>query len=252
MKFTPEHGKISFRTIEKPVDREGMTSFEFRIKDNGIGIGEEFKKDIFEAFTRERSSTISGIQGTGLGMAITKNIVDMMGGTIEVESREGEGSEFIVNIPCEISRKEVNKSPKRNSMVRFEGKRILLAEDNELNQQIATAILEGAGFAVEIAQDGTQAVDMMKEHNAGYYDAVLMDIQMPYMDGYEASRRIRALEDSEKSSVPIAAVTANAFEEDRKNAIEAGMNGHLAKPYDVPKMLDTLADLLKISRDNNI
>ena len=249
VKFTPEHGKISFKATEKPVEEEGMTSFEFRIKDNGIGISEEFKESIFETFTRERTSTVSGIQGTGLGMAITKNIVDMMGGTINVESEEGEGSEFIVVIPCAISDKVVDKPEKKDSWVKFEGKRILLAEDNELNQQIATAILEGAGFAVDIAQDGTQAVDMVKEHIAGYYDAVLMDIQMPYMDGYEATREIRALEDKAKASVLVIAVTANDFEEDRKNAIEAGMNGHLTKPYNVPQMLETLSDMLNKPKD---
>ena len=244
VKFTPEHGKISFTAVEKPVEEEGMTSFEFRIKDNGIGIGEDFKKSIFEAFTRERSSTVSGIQGTGLGMAITKNIVDMMGGTIEVESTEGEGSEFIVNIPCAISDNVVEKKTEHKVRMKFEGKRILLAEDNELNQQIATAILEGAGFAVDIAKDGVFAVDMIKEHKAGYYDVVLMDIQMPFKDGYEAAREIRASEDKDKASVPIVAVTANAFEEDKRNAIEAGMNGHLAKPYNVPEMLETLSEIL--------
>ena len=245
VKFTPEHGRISFTAKEKPVAGDGMTCFEFRIKDNGIGIGKEFRNIIFEAFTRERSSTVSGIQGTGLGMAITKNIVDMMGGTIEVESTEGEGSEFIVNIPCRISDKTVENSKQHSRKETFEGKRILLAEDNELNQQIATAILEGAGFAVDIAQDGNEAVDMVREQKAGYYDVVLMDIQMPYKDGYEATREIRALEDKEKAAVPILAVTANAFEEDRANAMEAGMNGHLAKPYNVPRMLETLSDILK-------
>ena len=245
VKFTPEHGRISFTAKEKPVAGDGMTCFEFRIKDNGIGIGKEFRNIIFEAFTRERSSTVSGIQGTGLGMAITKNIVDMMGGTIEVESTEGQGSEFIVNIPCRISEKTVENSKQHSRKETFEGKRILLAEDNELNQQIATAILEGAGFAVDIAQDGNEAVDMVREQKAGYYDVVLMDIQMPYKDGYEAAREIRALEDKEKAAVPILAVTANAFEEDRANAMEAGMNGHLAKPYNVPKMLETLSDILK-------
>ena len=244
VKFTPEHGRISFTVEEKPALGEGMTCFEFRIKDNGIGIGKEFKKVIFEAFTRERSSTVSGIQGTGLGMAITKNIVDMMGGTIEVESTEGQGSEFIVNIPCKISDNTAKNSKQHNRKETFEGKRILLAEDNELNQQIATAILEGAGFAVDIAQDGNEAVDMVREHRTGYYDVVLMDIQMPYKDGYQATREIRAFEDKEKAAVPVLAVTANAFEEDRANAMEAGMNGHLAKPYNVPKMLETLSEIL--------
>ena len=247
MKFTPEGGAISLRMIEKPSASPDYASFEFRIRDNGIGMSEEFQKSIFEAFTRERTSTVSGIQGTGLGMAITKNIVDMMGGTIEVESKEGEGSEFIVCLDFRIC-EPAAQAETINSMTKdvdFTGKKVLLAEDNELNQQIALAILEGVGFAVDIAPDGEKAVEMMKESAAGTYDVILMDIQMPHMDGYEAARQIRALEDPEKAKIPIIAVTANAFAEDRKNAEDAGMDGHLAKPYEIPKMMETLAAILQ-------
>ena len=380
IKFTPTGGTISFRVIEKPSRSAGTTTFEFRIKDTGIGMSEEFRETIFEAFTREKSSTVSGIQGTGLGMAITKNIVDMMGGTIYVNSEEGKGTEFVVSIPCRLSSnptkfepipelsglrvlvadddtntclsvcamlaeigmrpdwtnygkeavirakqaldqgddfrayiidwlmpdqngietarrirrvtgddapiviltaydwadiedeareagvtafcskplfmselRDVLSAPFRSderpkdeeeSVVDFAGKRILLAEDNEMNQMIAVAILEEVGFAVDIACDGVQAVRMMSEEPVGTYDAVLMDIQMPNMDGYEAAGRIRALDDAGKARVPIVAVTANAFEEDRQLALNAGMNAHLAKPYDVPKMMETLHGLL--------
>ena len=266
IKFTPAGGTISFRVMEKPLQQNGWTGFEFRIKDNGIGMSESFRQTIFEAFTREKTSTVSGIQGTGLGMAITKNIVDMMNGTISVTSEEGKGSEFVVNIPCRIS----DSRPRTGEIVQpggvlseppaaeeatgepqkadFTGKRLLLAEDNEMNQMIAVAILEGAGFAIEIANNGLQAVQMVSSAPAGTYDVVLMDIQMPIMDGYTAAKRIRSLPEREKAEIPIVAVTANAFEEDRKVALEAGMNGHLAKPYDVEQMMTTLADILHLSR----
>ena len=379
IKFTPNGGTISFRVVEKPVQLAGHTEFEFHIKDTGIGMSKEFQKTIFEAFTREKTSTISGIQGTGLGMAITKSIVDMMSGKIEVFSEEGKGTEFVVTIPCRLSgnptkyeeipelqglralvadddtdtclsvcamlrkigmrpdwtssgheavirtkealdqadefrtyiidwqmpdmngvetvrrirkvigdgtpiiiltaydwadiEKEAREagvtafcskplflSELRDVLVKplqareekgtsktavdFTGKKILLAEDNEMNQMIAEAILTEAGFSLNIACDGNIAVQMMKDAPAGTYDIILMDIQMPTMDGYEAARLIRALDDKAKAEIPIIAVTANAFEEDRKLALESGMNGHLAKPYDIPKMMETLADLL--------
>ena len=385
IKFTPSGGTISFRVIEKPSLVEGVASFEFRIRDTGIGMSEEFRKTIFQAFTREKSSTVSGIQGTGLGMAISKNIIDMMGGVIAVYSEEGKGSEFVVELPCRISSisgkfepmpeliglralvadddtdtclsicsmlREIGMRPDwtnygkeavvrakealdqadefrvyiidwlmpdlngietvrrirkvigdstpiiiltaydwadiedeakeagvtafcskplfmselRNALAEpfrtareapcekkeekeekpdFSGKRVLLTEDNEMNQMIAEAILSNVGLEVEIACDGTEAVEKMKAMPAGYYDLILMDIQMPKMDGYEATRQIRALDDRQKACIPIVAVTANAFEEDRKIAMETGMNGHLAKPYDIPTIMETLNALLK-------
>ncbi len=380
IKFTPNGGMISFRVIEKPSSPTDKAVFEFRIKDNGIGMSEEFQKSIFEAFTREKSSTVSGIQGTGLGMAITKNIVDMMGGTITVHSEEQKGSEFIVKLPCRISESPVTFGPipelqglralvadddtntclsvcamlrdigmrpdwtnygkeavvrakealesadafsayiidwimpdingietvrrirkviddstpiiiltaydwadieeeareagvtafcskplfmselrnvlsqrfrscekaekKESASAGFAGKRVLLAEDNEMNRMIAVAILEEAGLTVDIATDGTEAVEKIASAPAGYYNIVLMDIQMPHMDGYTAAKQIRALDDAQKANIPIVAVTANAFEEDRKIALESGMNGHLAKPYDIPAMMETLKSLL--------
>ena len=384
IKFTPSGGTISFRVIEKPSASAGIANFEFKVKDNGIGMSEEFQKTIFEAFTREQTSTVSGIQGTGLGMAITKNIVDMMGGTITVHSQEGKGSEFTVTLPCRISGntqspgpvpqlaglralvadddtdtclsvcsmlREIGMRPDwtnygKEAVIRaqeasgqadpfmvyiidwmmpdlngietarrirkvtgdsvpiiiltaydwtyieaeareagvtafcskplfmselrsvlskpfmeeqeapeeetaekaeqpgFAGKRILLAEDNQMNQMIASAILEEAGFAIELAVNGEEAVKKMADAPAGYYDIILMDIQMPKMDGYEAAKRIRSLPDPQKAEIPIVAVTANAFEEDRKVAMEAGMNAHLAKPYDIPAIMETLKTLL--------
>ena len=384
IKFTPAGGTISFRVIEKPSPVADLANFEFRIKDNGIGMSEEFQKTIFEAFTRERTSTVSGIQGTGLGMAITKNIVDMLGGVITVNSEEGKGSEFVVELPCRITsvstkfeplpelqglralvadddtntclsvcsmlreigmrpdwtnygkeavvrakeamdqadefqayiidwlmpdlngietvrrirkvvgentpiiiltaydwadieeeakdagvtsfcskplfmselrnvlaqpfmeEKEIKPADKKETEedLNFSGKRVLLAEDNELNQMIAEAILTEKGLAVEIAKDGVVAVEKMKTSPAGYYNIILMDIQMPNMDGYEAAKQIRAMDDKGKASIPIVAVTANAFEEDKKTALDAGMNGHLAKPYDIAAIMETLKTLL--------
>ena len=380
IKFTPNGGTISFCVMEKKSPIPEHAVFEFRIKDTGIGMSLEFQKTIFEAFTREKTSTVSGIQGTGLGMAITKSIVDMMGGTISVNSEEGKGTEFIVTIPCRLSGNSVTREtipelqnlralvvdddtdtclsvcsmlrtigmkpdwassgkealirtkeaikqtdafdayiidwqmPDMNGVeltrqirsvvgedapiiiltaydwgdieeearkagvnsfcskpifmselrqvlsapfhgtcedqkaesetVNFTGKRILLAEDNEMNQMIAQAILTEAGLEVKIANNGEEAVIMMKEAPADMYNIILMDIQMPVMDGYEAARLIRAFDDPDKANIPIVAVTANAFEEDRKLALEAGMNGHLAKPYDIPKMMETLKQLL--------
>ena len=385
IKFTPAGGTVSLRVIERPSPSPDIANFEFRIKDNGIGMSEEFQKTVFDAFTRERTSTVSGIQGTGLGMAITKNIIDMMDGEITVHSSVGKGSEFIVALPCRVSKASVKYEPLpelkglralvadddtntclsvcsmlreigmrpdwtnygKEAVVRtkealdqadefsvyiidwlmpdlngietvrrirrligdsapiiiltaydwadieeeakeagvtafctkplfmselrsllsmpiktssdkpeeieeeskekekFSGKRVLLAEDNMTNQMIAEAILTEAGLSVEAAHDGAEAVEKMEAAPAGYYDIVLMDIQMPNMDGYEAAKRIRSMKEKEKAEIPIVAVTANAFEEDRRIALEAGMNAHLAKPYDIRAIMDTLRSFLQ-------
>ena len=381
IKFTPTGGMISIRIAQKNGAPKGCVCYEFRIKDNGIGMSEEFQKHIFEEFSREESSTVSGIQGTGLGMSITKNIVDLMGGTIALTSEPGKGSEFIVTLcftrsgqeaepkqlpqleglralvadddtdtclnvstmlskigmrpewtisgkeavirtkyaveqgdefsvyiidwlipdmngieivrqirkvignrcpiiiltaydwadiedearaagvtafcekPLFLSelrrvlaepfRAEPAAEPAQPTAADLKGKKLLLVEDNELNREIALEILKEAGFVVDTAEDGAVAVQKIKQAAPGQYDLILMDIQMPNLDGYEATRQIRALPDAEKASIPIFAMTANAFEEDRQNALEAGMNGHIAKPLDVPHLLRVLADALK-------
>ena len=245
VKFTPDGGEISLKVSQLPMEEKtDIAEYVFWIRDNGIGMSEEFRQSVFEAFARERTSTVSGIQGTGLGMAITKNIVDMMGGTISVESESGKGTEVTVILPCRFS-SGIRKDETPADNAGFSGKTVLLAEDNEMNQMIAEEILKQHGFAVEIAGDGEEAVRKMAEAPAGTYDVILMDIQMPRMDGYEAARQIRQLEDPEKARIPIIAVTANAFEEDRKDAMEAGMDGHLAKPYDIPIMMETLRNALQ-------
>ena len=381
VKFTPTGGMISIRIAQKNGAPKGCVCYEFRIKDNGIGMSEEFQKHIFEEFSREESSTVSGIQGTGLGMSITKNIVDLMGGTIALTSEPGKGTEFIVTLcftrsgqkaepkqlpqleglralvadddtntclnvstmlskigmwpewtisgkeavirtkyaveqgdefsvyiidwlipdmngieivrqirkvignrcpiiiltaydwadiedearaagvtafcekPLFLSelrrvlaepfRAEPASEPAQPTAADLKGKKLLLVEDNELNREIALEILKEAGFVVDTAEDGAVAVQKIKQAAPGQYDLILMDIQMPNLDGYEATRQIRALPDAEKASIPIFAMTANAFEEDRQNALEAGMNGHIAKPLDVPHLLRVLTDALK-------
>lgn len=380
IKFTPVGGIISVRISEKPCALSGYTTFEFRIKDNGIGMSEDFQKHIFESFSRERSTTVSGIQGTGLGMAITKNIVDMMGGTITVKSEEGKGTEFTIVFDCKLSDHVVKYEPipelqgaralvadddtntcmsvskmlkqigmradwtvsGKEAIVRakeaydegddfkayiidwlmpdmngietvrrirkvigdstpiiiltaydwsdieveareagvtafvakplfmselrevltrpvrtvvsgnrleenmdFTGKRILLVEDNELNQEIAAEILKAAGFIVDVAEDGIVAVDKMAEAASDFYDLILMDIQMPKMNGFMATREIRTLSDNRKANIPIIAMTANAFEEDKKSAYESGMNGFISKPINIQELLRTLAKILK-------
>ena len=381
IKFTPTGGMISIRIAQKNGAPKGCVCYEFRIKDNGIGMSEEFQKHIFEEFSREESSTVSGIQGTGLGMSITKNIVDLMGGTIALTSEPGKGTEFIVTLcftrsgqkaepkqlpqleglralvadddtntclnvstmlskigmrpewtisgkeavirtkyaveqgdafsvyiidwlipdmngieivrqirkvignrcpiiiltaydwadiedearaagvtafcekPLFLSelrrvlaepfRAEPASEPAQPTAADLKGKKLLLVEDNELNREIALEILKEAGFVVDTAEDGAVAVRKIKQAAPGQYDLILMDIQMPNLDGYEATRQIRALPDAEKANIPIFAMTANAFEEDRQNALEAGMNGHIAKPLDVPHLLRVLADALK-------
>ena len=381
IKFTPTGGTISIRIAQKNGAPKGRGCYEFRIKDNGIGMSEEFQKHIFEAFSREESSTVSGIQGTGLGMSITKNIVDLMGGTIAIESEPGKGSEFIVDLCFALSgqrvepkqipqleglralvadddtdtclsvstmlskigmrpewtisgreavirtryameqgdefsvyiidwlipdmngievvrqiRKVIGKScpiiiltaydwadieeearaagvtafcekplflsqlrrvlaepfgaepihePSQPNASGFKGKKLLLVEDNALNRELAQEILKEAGFAVDTAENGEIAVRKMKQAAPWQYDLILMDIQMPKMDGYEATRQIRALPDAAKAGIPIFAMTANAFEEDRQSALKAGMDGHIAKPLDIPHLLQVLADVLK-------
>lgn len=218
------------------------------ITDTGIGMSEDFLPHIFEEFTRERSSTESRVSGTGLGMPIVKKLVDLMGGTITVESRIGVGTRFTLTLPHRIA--EDSGSGRLEETARefqtdcFKGKRILLAEDNELNAEIAIAILEEAGFLVDRAEDGILCVDMLEKAAPGYYDLILMDIQMPNMDGYKATQTIRSFSDPVKAGITIIAMTANAFEEDRRNAFRVGMNGHIAKPIRVEKLLSVLAECL--------
>lgn len=245
-KYSLPGDSVAVRIEEIPCDRDGYARIQTTVKDTGIGMSEEFLEHIFEDFTRAQTSTESGQFGTGLGMAIVKKIVDLMGGTIDVQSRQGIGTTFTVTLEHKIAEiaaenREVVKSTEDYS---FRGKRILLVEDNDLNAEIAQTILAGTGMTVDRACDGIQCVDVLKGSEPGYYDMVLMDIQMPNMDGYEATRIIRQFEDKRLSEIPIIAMTANAFAEDRKQAFDAGMNGHIAKPINAEDLKTTLAGIL--------
>ncbi len=295
VKFTQPGGTIELRLSEKPGSDAGHARFEFSVRDNGIGITEEFQKHIFEPFTREQSATVSGIQGTGLGLAIAKNIVDMMGGAISVTSAPGQGSEFVVSLECEVAGEgeveapcgasgnpaadegagegeragagaageaaggmdagvsETSRGPaagKRASAptpaeraaadADVAGIRVLLVEDNEMNREIATEILSYRGITVQTACDGDEAVEMLAKAQPGDFDLVLMDIQMPHMNGYEATHAIRALANEGVARIPIIALSANAFDEDRALAEEAGMDGYIVKPIDIHKAIEVI------------
>lgn len=245
-KYTPAGGKVSMRLTEIPSDQEGIAFFKTEIEDNGIGITEEFMPHLFEAFSREQDTTHSKIAGTGLGMAIVKKLTELMGGTVAVESEAGKGTKVTVIMPHRIAAETDIRSgeTREKAPVDFSGKRILIAEDNDLNAEIATALLTEMGFKVEWAQNGDICVSMMEHAEGGYYDLILMDIQMPNMNGYQAAEAIRKMDDPSKAGIPIIAMTANAFEEDKQNAYAAGMDAHLAKPVDIQKMLEALEEFL--------
>ena len=249
IKYTPSGGSVMINIDELACDEPGYMIARTRVSDTGIGMSQEYLTKIFDAFTRERNTTKSKIAGSGLGMSIVKKYVDLLGGTIDVESELGKGSTFTVTLKHRIADESyyVNKhieEPGTGSEI-LEGRNILLAEDNDLNAEIAEAILERAGLKIERVENGIQCVDRIMEMPAGTYDMILMDIQMPKMNGYKATQTIRHLPDKDKACIPIIAMTANAFEEDKRKAIAAGMNGHIAKPIQVDKMLSILAEIIR-------
>ena len=245
IKYTSSGGSVKVSVDELPCDEDGYMMVRTRVSDTGIGMSQEYLTNIFEAFTREQNTTKSKIAGTGLGMSIVKKYVDLLGGTINVESELGKGSTFTVTLKHRIAdesyyvKKYIEESGTGSEIL--EGRNILLAEDNDLNAEIAEAILESAGLKIERVEDGIQCVNRIEKMPADTYDMILMDIQMPQMDGYKATQAIRNLPDEDKASIPIVAMTANAFEEDKRDAIAAGMNGHIAKPIQVDKMLSILS-----------
>ena len=246
VKYTSEGGKIVLDIEEKPSARDGFMTLQIRVSDNGIGISKEYVPYIFDAFTRERSSSESGIIGTGLGLRIVKSFVDLMNGDISVKSEPGKGTCFTVEISCrkipeEELQQQMEEQPENVSLA---GRRLLLAEDNGLNAEIAMTILQDADAEVELAADGKIAVDKLQDVPVGYYDAILMDIQMPNMNGYEATKAIRKLTD-ERAKIPIIAMTANAFEEDRQAALAAGMDDYVAKPVEISELFRTIMKNLK-------
>ena len=249
IKYTPPGGSVMVNLDELPCDEHGYMMVRTRISDTGIGMSEEYLTEIFEAFTREQNTTKSKIAGTGLGMSIVKKYVDLLGGTIEVESELGKGSTFTVTLKHRIADEsyyvKTHLEESGISRALLKDRSILLAEDNDLNAEIAAVILERAGLKVERVEDGLQCISRITEMPAGTYDIILMDIQMPKMDGYKATQTIRNLSDQEKACIPIIAMTANAFEEDKRAAIAAGMNGHIAKPIQVDKLLSILAEIIR-------
>ena len=247
IKYTPEDGDVSIDIQELECEREGYVLFQTKVSDTGIGMSEDFLPSLFELFARERNTTISKIPGTGLGMAIVKNFVDLMDGSIEVESELGEGSTFTITIPHKIADKDYtnrNIESSNVSDIDFKGKRILLAEDNELNAEITTTILSEMGFEVKAVEDGILCVNEIQHQLANTYDLILMDIQMPNMDGYKATHCIRHLSQPEKANIPIIAMSANAFEEDKKKAFDVKMNDYITKPIDFQKMEEVLKHIL--------
>ena len=249
LKYTPAGGTVTIKVQELPGDKDGYVKIKTEVADTGIGMSKEYIPIMFDSFSRERNTTIGKIGGTGLGMSIVKRLVDMMGGTIEVNSELGKGSCFTVTLQHRLADEsyyEKKSSPTQVvSKKVLKGKRILLAEDNDLNAEITTTILENEGLLIDRVVDGVQCVDKIEQMPAGTYDLILMDIQMPNMDGYQATKLIRQFVDKEKADIPIIAMTANAFEEDKRNAIAAGMNGHMAKPIHVDKLLMTLAEMIE-------
>ena len=249
IKYTPAGGSVMVDVDELPCDESGYMIVKIRVSDTGIGMSQDYQTKIFEAFTREQNTTKSKIAGTGLGMSIVKKYVDLLGGTINVESELGKGSTFTVTLKHRIADesyyvKKYMEEPGTGSEI-LEGRNILLAEDNDLNAEIAEAILERAGLKTERVEDGIQCVNRIMEMPVGTYDMILMDIQMPKMDGYKATQAIRNLPDRDKACIPIIAMTANAFVEDKRDAIAAGMNGHIAKPIPVDKLLSMLAEVIR-------
>lgn len=247
VKYTGAGGTIRCNVTQKPGEKEGWCDTVVTVADNGIGMSQEFQKHIFEPFERERTSTVSKVEGSGIGMGIVKKLVGLMGGTVEVESRIGVGSTFTVTIPCRIAsedetqaKRETNPSDQKCLC----GTRILLTEDNDLNAEIATELLQEEGCTVDRAKDGVECVDMLEKAANGMYQLILMDIQMPVMNGYDAARKIRGLDDPQKANIPIIAMTANAFTEDRQVALDAGMNDHIAKPINMNVLVPTLRKYL--------
>lgn len=248
IKYTNPHGKITVSIDELDSEDEKNADYKVVVEDNGIGMSQDYLPHIFEEFSREHTSTETRVAGTGLGLPIVKSLVDRMGGTIEVESEEGKGTRFIMKFSFPVSlENQVREKEKQNIpdiTEKLEGKRILLAEDNELNAEIAETVLVEAGIEVKRVEDGLQCIEELKKMPENYYDVILMDVQMPNMDGYTATQRIRDLDDS-RAEIPIIAMTANAYDEDRRKAQEAGMDGFLAKPLDVDEMMRLLAQIIK-------
>jgi len=250
-KFTPEGGSVTV-TLRQTGREGGRAAFRLSVKDTGIGMSPEFAAKVFEAYEREKTATVESIQGTGLGTAITKSIVEIMGGTIQVFSEQGKGSEFVVDVAFPLDPEAVQTGTsgagEAEDPAAFAGLRLLLAEDDPDNRDVEMALLREAGFLVETAENGEEAVEMLASSKAGYYALILMDIEMPVKNGYNAAKLIRSLKNPALASIPIVALTGKAFSEDITAAREAGMNGHIAKPLNIKNAVDLLNELLNQNR----
>lgn len=247
LKYTQQGGLVRLMVIETEAKMSQYAQFVFIVEDNGRGIAQEFRKDLFQPFEREQNTTKSGVLGTGLGLSVVKNLVELMDGSIEVESNVGQGSRFRIRLLLKVLEELSEENPilvDSDSSINLEGKRILLVEDNEINREIAQELLMDEGYLVETANDGSVAVEMIKNASPSYYSFVLMDIQMPVMDGYTATREIRALQDEKLAGIPIIALSANAFAEDYKRSIEAGMDAHVPKPIQMEELQETIRHVL--------
>ena len=249
IKYTPRGGNVTITVEELPCEKEGYIKIKGEVEDTGIGMSKEYLPTLFEPFSREHNTTIGKVGGTGLGMSVVKRMVDLMGGSLEVESELGKGTVFTFTLMHKIAdekyySKKIETADVSDTGENLHGKHVLLAEDNDLNAEIAIAVLEEIGLIIERVEDGIQCVNRIEQMPSGTYDLILMDIQMPNMDGYKATQCIRRLDDKKKSEIPIIAMTANAFEEDKKRAFDAGMNGHIAKPIDIDKLEEVILSVL--------
>ena len=248
IKFTDPKGSVCLTARQKERTAENTCIYEFLVKDTGIGMSEEFMRRMFDTFERESQSVATNYNGTGLGLSISKNLVELMGGTITAESRKGAGTTFSIVLefePAEMEKTGVSPEYMSSGVREHSGrKRILVAEDNELNREIIQEILTDAGFQVQIVNDGNEAVQAVRKHAAGYYDMVLMDIQMPVMNGYEAAQTIRAMDREDAAVLPIVALSANAMDEDRRKSAQSGMNAHIAKPIDIQELMGTIEEYI--------
>ena len=245
IKYTNSGGSVFYKVREIPCENEGKATFEFVVSDTGIGMSPAFVEKIFESYSREQTAQTEKIQGTGLGMAITKQLIDLMGGTINIDSELGQGTTTTVVLNFDIFEGELEEAAVQDvQAVELENRCILLVEDNELNREIALDILSDTGAKIECAADGVEAVEKVSYASEGYYDLILMDVNMPRMNGYDATKKIRDMEGDYYKSVPIIAMTANAFEDDKQKALKYGMTEHLSKPIEIPKLLEALAKYL--------
>ena len=247
IKYTPEGGSIKVRVTEEPGLKSNECYINTFIEDTGIGMSEEFLEHVFDVFSRERTADTVNVSGTGLGLAISKRLINLMGGTIHIDSKQGRGTKISITVLHRIvdGDEEIAETEEDIDMSKLRDKRILLAEDNDLNAEIALELLHDEGFEVERACDGTECISMLKEKPSNYYDVIFMDIQMPKLGGYESARIIREFEDTKKAHIPIIAITANAFDEDRHKAFVSGMNAHIAKPFEITDVYKTLYNVLK-------